>query len=229
MQDIIEQYRFLLETVDAWFNQSQQRFSQEIHCRSGCSGCCRGFFDITLLDAALVSYGYQQLAAPQRKIIHARALSRLSELQRRWPGFASPFLLNGLPDAEWTVMPEEDETPCPFLGAAGLCAIYLFRPMTCRLHGLPNIDFSGESFSDQCCSLNFIEVDPLSLTEIRSDFRATFTRELDLFHAFTTQLIGRPMNELDLLLPLVPLLDFDRTDWQNLVFYSLLQPLEPSE
>jgi Fe-S-cluster containining protein len=226
MHDIIEQYRSLLETVDSWFQQTQQQFSQEIYCRSGCSGCCRGFFDITLLDAALVFHGYKQLASKQQEIIHGKAVLRLADLQQRWPDFKSPFLLNGMPDSEWTSMPEEDETPCPFLDDDDRCLIYLYRPMTCRLHGLPNIDFSGESFSDLFCSLNFKNIDPLLLPQIRWEFRQTFSRELDLFREYTTQLLGRPVNELDTLLPLVPLIDFDRTDWQNITLYRLSKPVE---
>jgi Fe-S-cluster containining protein len=221
MPDIIEQYSSLLETIDSWFKQTVQKFPQEIHCQSGCRGCCRGFFDVTLLDAALALRGLEQLPLSQREAIQRKAELRLAELQQRWPGFASPFLLNGLPDSEWTAMPEEDVTPCPFLGDDARCLIYAYRPMTCRLHGLPNIDFSGESFSDDFCSLNFTGVDPLLLPQIRGAFRQAFTAELDLFRAYTSALTGTPMNELDTLLPLVPLIDFDRTDWRNLTFYTL--------
>ncbi len=221
MQDTIEQYRSLLETIDSWFKQTVKKFPQEIHCQSGCSGCCRGFFDVTLLDAALVLKGFEQLSLSQRKSIQRKSERRLAELQQRWPGFASPFLLNGLPDSEWIAMPEADETPCPFLGDDALCLIYAHRPMTCRLHGLPNIDLSGESFSDDFCSLNFTTVDPLLLPQIRGEFRQAFKTELDLFRAYTSALTGTPMNELDTLLPLVPLIGFDRTDWRNLAFYTL--------
>lgn len=229
MQNIIKQYSSLLETVDLWFQQTLKQFPQAIHCSSGCNGCCRGFFDITLLDAALVSCGYQQLPVAQREIILGKSALRLSELQQRWPHFNSPYLLNGMPDSEWVEMPEEDETACPFLADDGLCLIYSFRPMTCRLHGLPNIDFSGEIFSDTYCSLNFNGIDPLLLPQLRWKFRQTFSTELDLFQKFTTQLIGRPMNELDTLLPLVPLIDFNRTDWLNFPLYHLPDSVEQDE
>ena len=221
MQETLEKYRRLLETIDAWFMSAQQQFPQSIQCRSGCSGCCRGFFDITLLDATLVNYGYQQLTATQRKAIRTKSSLRLQELQQRWPGFISPFLLNGMPDSEWTAMPEEDETPCPFLDDDGLCLIYAHRPMTCRLHGLPNIDFSGESFSDDFCSLNFQENDPLLLPQLKWSFRDAFQQELELFSLFSEKITGRRLQELDTLLPLVPLIDFEHTDWQNLTFYTL--------
>lgn len=221
MRDVLEKYNQLLETIDLWFSRAQKQFPQAIQCRLGCSGCCRGFFDITLLDAALVNRGYQQLAPEQREVIRSRAEDRLKELQQRWPGFSAPYLLNGMPDSEWVAMPEDDATPCPFLGADDLCQIYDHRPMTCRLHGLPNIDLSGEIFSDDYCSLNFKTVDPLTLSQLKWGFRQTFQQELDLFAIYTRQLTGSSVQELDILLPLVPLLDFEQTDWRNITLYTL--------
>lgn len=220
MQDVLRQYKALLETIDTWFKGAQLQFSQEMQCGHGCSGCCRGVFDVTLLDASLVSYGYQQLTPEQRDTIKNQASERLRELHQRWPGFESPYILNGMPDSEWTVMPEDDETPCPFLDDRGLCLVYAYRPMTCRLHGLPNIDDSGESFSDDFCSLNFQSIDPLSLPQLKWGFRQAFQQENELFHLFSKQLTGKTFIELDTLLQLVPLIDFERTDWHNLNVYS---------
>ncbi|MDY0268551.1 YkgJ family cysteine cluster protein [Trichloromonas sp.] len=205
---ILDDYRALLETVDAWFARCLETAGRHIHCRPGCSGCCRGLFDITLMDAALLRRGFELLPETVRAAALTKSRARLSELQERWPGFGPPYLLNHLPDAEWTEMPEEDATPCPLLGEDGRCLVYAFRPMTCRLHGLPNIDRSGESFSDTWCTLNFTAVDPLALPELRWNFRRAFEAELNLFGEFTYSLLGAPRKELDTFIPLALLMDF---------------------
>ena len=205
---ILDDYRALLETVDAWFARCMEAAGRHIQCRLGCSGCCRGLFDISLMDAALLRRGFDALPDVIRTPVLAKARARLAELRERWPGFGPPYLLNHLPDEEWTEMPEEDETPCPLLGEDGRCLVYAFRPMTCRLHGLPNIDLSGESFSDECCTLNFVESDPLALPELRWTFRRTFAAEIRLFGEFTAALLGAPRNELDTFIPLALLMDF---------------------
>lgn len=229
MQQILDQYKLLLSSIDGWFAQAQHRHPGQIACKVGCSGCCRGFFDITLLDAALVAEGFNQLLPEVRDSVRNRATARLAELRQCWPGFSSPFLLNGLPDSEWTEMPEEDESDCPLLGDDGLCLIYAFRPMTCRLHGLPNIDFSGESFSDEYCTLNFKTGDPLSIPELRWSFRQLFEQEISLFCAYTAEVVGSSVTELDTLLQLAPLIDFERTDWCNLTLYTRVQGKESAE
>lgn len=206
---ILDDYRALLETLDAWFARCMETAGRHIQCRSGCSGCCRGLFDITLMDAALLRRGFDLLPAAARAPVLAKARARLGELQQRWPGFGPPYLLNHLPDEVWTEMPEEDATPCPLLGEDGRCLVYAFRPMTCRLHGLPNIDLSGESFSDECCTLNFVESDPLALSGLRWSFRRTFAAEIRLFGEFTAALLGAPRNELDTFIPLALLMDLE--------------------
>lgn len=155
-------YQQLLAEIDAWFAACLRTAPDRIVCRAGCSDCCRGLFDITLLDAFVLKTAFDRLPEMTRRPVVAAAEERLADLRRDWPEFRSPFLLNGLPDALWTEMPEDDPTPCPLLGADGRCLVYAARPMTCRLHGLPNIDLGGESFSDACCSLNFVDADPLA-------------------------------------------------------------------
>jgi len=211
---LLTDYKALLQQVDDWFDRCQTKLgSQLIHCRRGCSECCRGLFDITLLEAALLQQGLAQLPAEVQGRVLQKSSYRLEELQSRWTGFSSPWLLNSLPDEDWTAMPEGDLTPCPLLDSAGDCLVYAYRPMTCRLHGIPNIDLSGESFSDDFCSHNFIGINPLLLPELRWAFRRTFAAEINLSHTFTTVLCGRPLRELDTFIPTGLLIDFSGTDW----------------
>jgi len=177
-------------------------------CRQGCSACCRGLFDITLLDAFLLRQGFAQLPERVRGEVLERCRPRLSELQQRWPQLANPYLLNDLPDDSWTAMPEGDETPCPLLGADGLCLVYPFRPMTCRLHGLPNLDLTGEDFSADLCTLHAGDPHTLPDAVLRWPFREAFSREIALLRAFTLQLTGTPTSEADTFIPLALLADY---------------------
>ena len=211
---ILKEYRSLLEELDAWFAGCVAVSEPgQIRCGKGCSACCRGLFDISLLDAALLQEGFRRLPAPVRAAVLARARPRLAELAMRWPGFGPPYLLNYLPDIQWVEMPEDDETPCPLLGDNGFCLVYAWRPIICRLHGLPNIDISGESFADTWCRLNFNDDNPLLRTDLRWGFRDNFAREINLFREFASSLLGFPVNELDTFIPTALFIDFKRTDW----------------
>ncbi len=208
IQNIVVHYQALLTSVDEWFSRCQESFKDQVHCAEGCVACCRGLFDITLLDAFLLQTGFRRLPLERQTVIRTKAEERLRQLQSDWPGFHHPYLLNNLPDELWTEMPENDRMPCPLLGEDGACLVYEHRPMICRTHGLPNIDDSGESFSDLYCTLNFAGIDPLSLDKLRWSFRRVYAQEFDLLALFNQQLLGSPLREADTFIPLALLIDF---------------------
>lgn len=166
-----------------------------------------------MLDAFLLKLGFDRLSEKDRRNVQEKAKKQIILLQEEWPEFQSPYILNWLPAADWEQMPEEDETPCPLLSEKGHCLLYEFRPMTCRLHGLPLVDLSGEIFDEDWCSMNFSGTDPLGLVELRWEFRDLFKQELELFKGFANNLLGKPVSELDTFIPSALLIDFERTNW----------------
>lgn len=217
LPSVLADYRRLLREIDCWFARCLAAAGAErIACRSGCHACCRGLFDITLLDAFLIREAVAALPADVREEALRRAAPRLPELKRLWPDLAPPYLLNQLPEEEWTEMPEDDERPCPLLGADGCCLIYQARPMTCRLHGLPHVDLSGEIFLDVWCSRNFTGENPLADPALRWSFRKAFTQEAALLQQLALLLTGLPRGEMDTFIPLALLADYETVDWRSL-------------
>jgi Fe-S-cluster containining protein len=216
MDELLERYGKLLARVDDWFSICISRFPDEISCGRGCAACCRGLFDITLLDALLLRRGFDKFPEAVRLDLLSRAEKRLSKIRESWPEFAPPFILNNRPEKEQVVvMSEEDETPCVLLGVDGLCLLYDYRPLTCRLHGLPLIDRSGEVMEDAKCTLNFPLQDPLTATGLRGDFEEIFRTETFLVAEFNDLLTGIPTAELDTLIPAALLFDFSTHDWRR--------------
>ena len=99
------------------------------------------------------------------------------------------------------MLTEDDETPCVLLDSDGLCLVYDHRPLTCRLHGLPLVDVTGEIMDDAWCTLNFIGQDPLVLTGLRFDFKELFRMETHLIREFNTFVTGFPTTQFDTLIP----------------------------
>lgn len=209
-------YQQLLGEVDDWFMGCLRVGGESLSCRAGCSACCRGLFDITLLDAWMMKGAFAALPAKSRQEVLQRCRPRLAELSQRWPALRHPYLLNALPEEEWSAMPEEDQTPCPLLDGSGRCLIYQARPLTCRLHGLPNIDVSGEDFDGTVCTLH--SGDPLGLPKetLYWRFREVFSTEITLFRSFTETLTGQSRSELDTFIPLALLADYSAVDWSSM-------------
>lgn len=216
IEAVLERYGRLLAEVDGWFAGCAEIFPEEIACRSGCSECCRGLFDVTLLDAWYLRTGFERLPMEVRRGVREKAEERLVSLRGVWPELSPPFILNLHAEEEWDdLMPDDDETPCVFLGDDGRCLVYAYRPMTCRLHGIPLVDQSGAYFMEEWCSNNFRDVMPLERVELRWHFFSCFQRELGLFREITGELFGMAINELDTLIPLCVLTDYRSFEWRR--------------
>lgn len=202
INDLLGRYGELLGEVDQWFMRCLVRHSGLIACHKGCSACCRGLFDITLMDALYLKQGLDLLPTRTREAVVTKSIRRLEEMSHLWPEFAPPWILNHIPEEQWgEMMPEEDETPCPLLSDQGICLVYAHRPMTCRLNGIPLFDVSGEELFDEWCTLNFAGADPVKLEDIRHPFTELFTQELLLFRELTKRIFGVSVNELDTVIP----------------------------
>lgn len=210
MNDVLDRYESLLGELDGWFEACLSRHAGLIACHQGCSACCRGLFDITLLDALCLKRGFDRLPESVQQAVQLKAVAPLVELAGRWPEFTRPWVLNHMPEQLWDeMMPEDDERPCPLLSAEGRCLVYAQRPMTCRLNGIPLIDTSGEAMFDEWCTMNFRDCDPLELTGIRHAFSELFAQELLLFRELTRRIFGKAVSELDTIIPAAVFLDAD--------------------
>lgn len=211
MEALLDRYGALLGEVDTWFQRCLDRHPAHITCRNGCSECCRGLFDITLLDAAYLRRGFDRLSGPLKTQLIQAAFRRLEQLLEVNPDFVEPWLLNGIPEDDWdALMPEEDGTPCLLLSENGGCLVYDYRPMTCRLNGIPLIDISGEELFDEWCTLNFTDVDPRDITELRFGFSELFKRELLLFREYVHHLTGSARSEVDLFIPAALVMEHEK-------------------
>ena len=211
MNALLDRYGELLREVDAWFQRSLEQYPELIACHNGCSECCRGLFDITLLDAYYLRCGFDKLPESLKADIVKAAARRLEQLSMVNTEFTEPWLLNGIPEVDWdALMPEEDETPCLLLSESGGCLVYEYRPMTCRLNGVPLIDVSGEELFDEWCTLNFTETDPRQLAGLRFGFTDLFARELLLFRELISHLTGTAQNEVDLFIPAAIVMDYKK-------------------
>ncbi len=213
---LIAAYREVLAQADHWFDDAATALGPMLGCHIGCCDCCRGLFDITLPDAVVLQIGFQQLDGHWQQRVLQRCRQRRDLLQQQWPELQAPYLLNHLHNRPWQTMPEQDATPCPLLDDQGSCLVYAWRPLTCRLHGFPQIDVDGEVFSECCCPYNEEAVTCSTRDVQRGPFRELFTREAQLIRRVNQLLTAQYLYELDTFIPLAFLIDFsDPGQWAH--------------
>lgn len=137
-QPVFEQYEALVRKVDQAVGRVRAAHPQEVRCRQGCSDCCYAAFDLTLIEAFyLNAHFHWELAEPLRDKIIERAETadrqfyqikhKLQRLRQR-EGKDDQALLQYL---------AEQRVRCPLLNADDGCDGYVFRPLTCRIYGIP--------------------------------------------------------------------------------------------
>ena len=128
----------LFQQAEQWFRRAHASLLSALPCGKGCCECCIGTFPITRLDALELQRGLERLPLLQRDTIVARARNQIALLETAYPALQ---LQNGLHKWSDSIIDEMVERfahlPCPALDSDGTCGIYAFRPITCRMMGIP--------------------------------------------------------------------------------------------
>ncbi|HET8720922.1 MAG TPA: YkgJ family cysteine cluster protein [Nitrospira sp.] len=153
--------RSLASKTDDWYRRANASLLSQLPCRAGCFHCCTGIFPITRLDLPLLQEGLAQLPADQREGIEARAMRQVNALEAAYPRLRMRPSLDGWADDQIDEAVQSfHESPCPALQADGLCAVYAYRPLTCRSMGIPT---RQDGIVNGACSIQtFVPVTQLS-------------------------------------------------------------------
>jgi len=148
----------LIKIMDADLAEAAHRAGSWLACRPGCTQCCHGVFAINALDAARLQTGMQDLDISDphaAESLRDRARAWLAEHARNFPGDSSTGILGTSEEDQAHFEDFANDAPCPALNPqTGLCDIYAWRPITCRVFGPPVRIADGEGLA--CCELCFI-------------------------------------------------------------------------
>jgi Fe-S-cluster containining protein len=174
----VDDYRELLARVDAWYRGVKAKHPDKVPCDKGCRDCCVGLFDVTLADRDLLREGLAAVDEPVRRDIEARAAAIVARLRELHPDLGDT--LDGWePDDIDDLCDEAGDVECPVLGPGGECRLYAWRPLTCRMSGVPVVDVTGETvFPDGCakCTLTPRETPRLDCESLRRAERKLLRR-----------------------------------------------------
>jgi Fe-S-cluster containining protein len=181
----------LARKTDEWFDRATAALLSQIPCQAGCSHCCIGMFPVTHLDADLIRDGLAQLPAEQRAGIQRRASEQVRELEGAYPQLQASRSLEGWKDVDIDrVVYDFQGHPCPALREDGLCAVYAYRPLTCRSMGIPTD--SGAVVNGACSIQTFVPIVRLP-ERLRAEEEKLAAEEAELLRAHPRASEGEEM------------------------------------
>ena len=151
----------LVQIMDAALAEAARSAGEWLACRPGCTQCCHGAFAINALDAARLQAGMRTLQREdplKAEAIEQRAKAWIAAWGAEFPGDAATGVLGDSEKEQARFEEFANEAACPALNSAtGLCDVYAWRPMTCRVFGPPVRMGHGEALG--CCELCFVGAD----------------------------------------------------------------------
>jgi len=136
-EPFFEQYLALRDQADLAFRKVAEQFPDCVTCKIGCADCCHALFDLSLVEALYINRQFnKKFDGPSREELLEkanRADRKVYKIKRQ----AHKDLEAGKSEAEILEKVSAIKVRCPMLNVDDRCEIYAFRPLTCRLYGVP--------------------------------------------------------------------------------------------
>ena len=149
-------YEALVEVVDGVFGRVKKEYPREVFCREKCSDCCYAIFDLTLIEALYINSKFLSNFSGQEKNSLIEIADKTDRVLVKMKRNAYKEVKNGADQLEIVGKMSQERVRCPLLGENNLCLMYDFRPITCRVYGIP-ISTAGSSHI--CGRTNFNQGD----------------------------------------------------------------------
>ena len=133
LTDLFEGYELLVEKSDSAFNRMAKDYRNCIKCEIHCSDCCHAVFGLFLIEAAFIQHHFRRLDRKARReaILQAnRSDEELRKIEEKLEIYEDD------PHMKSFALSKE-RMRCPLLDQNEECILYPYRPITCRVYGIP--------------------------------------------------------------------------------------------
>jgi Fe-S-cluster containining protein len=137
MTPFFEKYKTLVDKVDSVFEIMKKKYPEEVRCAPGCTDCCYALFDLTLIEALYVNHRFQKNFSGARKEQLLEKANRVDRKTYKIKKAAYKAKQEGKGEEEIIEDVGKERIGCAMLNDENLCDIYDFRPIACRLDGIP--------------------------------------------------------------------------------------------
>jgi Fe-S-cluster containining protein len=199
-----EKYQTIVQQADELFARVQKEHPECVKCKIKCADCCHALFDLTLIEAIYINYQVNKIIKDKKKIMLLEKANRADRKTHRIKRQAFKNKRAGKDETEILKDIAAERVRCPLLNDDELCELYEYRPITCRLYGIPT---SIGGCSHTCGRSGFVE--GKSYPAVNLD--AIQKKLYDISYEFVCDIKTKYVKMADVLVPLsmAILTDFD--------------------
>jgi Fe-S-cluster containining protein len=111
----------------------QKDYGAYIKCKLHCSDCCHAVFGLFLIEAAYLQQYFNRLARKERQA----AVLRGKESEKEYGELQMRLRIHGNDPQMAAYSLGRERIRCPLLSDPRECVLYIHRPITCRVYGIP--------------------------------------------------------------------------------------------
>jgi len=132
-----KRYEALVAKADKAFALVKEQYPEAVKCAPGCADCCYALFDLTLIEALYINYHFnQQYTGVEREAL----LEKANDADRKTYKIKKAAFKSTQAGTEDEKVLEEmgrERIRCPLLNDENRCDLYSYRPIPCRVYGIP--------------------------------------------------------------------------------------------
>jgi Fe-S-cluster containining protein len=136
-EPFFKEYEALLALADKTFEKVQNDFPDLVKCKMACADCCHALFDLPLIEALYINYHFNRAFEGRQREDFLEAVNQIDRQVYKIKRQASKDQEAGKTEDEILTALAEVRVKCPLLNDENQCSLYEFRPITCRLYGIP--------------------------------------------------------------------------------------------
>lgn len=138
LDQVFEKYEALVKQVDGVFENVRQQHSDCVKCKLECSDCCFALFDLSLVEALYINRKFIERVVGDKKVEIIEAANTIDRKIYQLKRKAFKAVDGGQKSEEQVLLEMATERiRCPLLSEEKQCELYEYRPVTCRLYGIP--------------------------------------------------------------------------------------------
>ncbi|WP_300672044.1 YkgJ family cysteine cluster protein [Desulfoluna sp.] len=130
-------YEALVGQVGQIFTQVSSEFKDEVACKPGCDDCCHALFDLTFVEALYLKSKFDELFTGKVRYEITERASKADRTLAKLKKEAYKRHEAGEDDSAIIDSISKLRVRCPLLGEEGRCLMYEYRPIACRVYGIP--------------------------------------------------------------------------------------------
>ncbi|UCD31778.1 MAG: YkgJ family cysteine cluster protein [Desulfobacterales bacterium] len=142
-----KKYEAIRDLADDAFSRVQNEFPDRVKCQIKCADCCHALFDLTLIEAIYINHRFKQGFQGEERVVLLERSNRADRKIHMIKKKAYNDKKSGKNDVEILMNLASERARCALLNDGDLCDLYEYRPITCRLYGIPT---SVEGISHTC-------------------------------------------------------------------------------